>query len=168
MKDSLACLFCFCFFFKLSQILGIICCGKKLLFTRQSPSLGSIIAGFKDTFEILIAMPIFGQELSIYICPSPVKMVDFIHSKWEGCIFINSLIFVVVSRNILYRLNLGKNYPSTKVWSNKKNDRLYQKPHTTIFTDPTSCGKTHLVLDLIEKEYNRHFDYIIIICPTLW
>ena len=29
------------------------------------------------------------------------------------------------------------------------------------------CGKTHLVLDLLEKEYNKHFDYIIIICPTL-
>ena len=27
--------------------------------------------------------------------------------------------------------------------------------------------KTHLVLDLIEKEYGKHFDYIIIICPTL-
>ena len=29
------------------------------------------------------------------------------------------------------------------------------------------CGKTHLVLDLIENECNKHFDYIIIICPTL-
>ena len=42
-----------------------------------------------------------------------------------------------------------------------------KEPHTTIFTGPTGCGKTHLVLDLIEKEYNKHFDYIIIICPTL-
>ena len=42
-----------------------------------------------------------------------------------------------------------------------------KEPHTTIFTGPTSCGKTHLVLDLIEKEYNKHFDCIIIICPTL-
>ena len=24
-----------------------------------------------------------------------------------------------------------------------------------------------IVLELIEKEYNKHFDYIIIICPTL-
>ena len=39
--------------------------------------------------------------------------------------------------------------------------------HTTIFTDPTGCGKIHLVLDMIEKEYNKHFDCIIIICPTL-
>ena len=40
-------------------------------------------------------------------------------------------------------------------------------PHTTIFTGQTCCGKTHLILDLIEKEHNKHFDYIIIICPTL-
>ena len=42
-----------------------------------------------------------------------------------------------------------------------------KKPHTTIFTGPTVCGKTHLVLDLIGKEYNKHFDYIIITCATL-
>ena len=29
------------------------------------------------------------------------------------------------------------------------------------------CGKTNLILELIEKEYNKHFDYIIIICPIL-
>ena len=28
-------------------------------------------------------------------------------------------------------------------------------------------GKTHLALDLLEKEYINHFDFIIIICPTL-
>ena len=37
-----------------------------------------------------------------------------------------------------------------------------------MFTGPTGCGKTHLVLNLIEKEYNKHFYFIIIICPTLW
>ena len=40
-------------------------------------------------------------------------------------------------------------------------------PHTTIFTGQTRCGKTHLVLDLIEKEYKKHFDYIVVISPTL-
>ena len=39
--------------------------------------------------------------------------------------------------------------------------------HTTIFTGPTGRGKAQIVLDLIKKEYNKHFDYIIIICPTL-
>ena len=43
----------------------------------------------------------------------------------------------------------------------------FKEPHTAIFTGPTGCGKTHLVLDLIEKEYNRYFAYIIVICPTL-
>ena len=42
-----------------------------------------------------------------------------------------------------------------------------KEPHTSIFFGQTGCGKTHLVLELIEKEYNKHFDFIIIICPTL-
>ena len=42
-----------------------------------------------------------------------------------------------------------------------------KKTHTAIFTDQTGCGKTHLVLELIEKNYNKHFDYIVIICLTL-
>ena len=42
-----------------------------------------------------------------------------------------------------------------------------KEPHTTIFTGPTSCGKSLFVLDLIEKDCSKHFDYIIIICPTL-
>ena len=40
-------------------------------------------------------------------------------------------------------------------------------PHTTIITSLTGCGKAHFVLDLIEEEYKKHFDYIIITCPTL-
>ena len=42
-----------------------------------------------------------------------------------------------------------------------------KKPHTSIFIGQTECGKTHLILELIEKEYNEHFDHIVIICPTL-
>ena len=42
-----------------------------------------------------------------------------------------------------------------------------KEPHTSMFISQTSCGKTNLVLELIEKEYNKTFDYIIIICPTL-
>ena len=37
---------------------------------------------------------------------------------------------------------------------------------TAMLTGPTSFGKSHLVLDLIEKEYIRHFYCIIIFCPT--
>ena len=42
-----------------------------------------------------------------------------------------------------------------------------KKPHTSIFIGQTGCGKIHLVLELIEREYNKHFDFIIIICPRL-
>ena len=42
-----------------------------------------------------------------------------------------------------------------------------KKRNTAILIGQTGCGKTHLVLELIEKECNKHFDYIIIICPTL-
>ena len=42
-----------------------------------------------------------------------------------------------------------------------------KKPHTAIFSGPTDCGKTKLVLDLVEKEYKDHFENIIILCPTL-
>ena len=42
-----------------------------------------------------------------------------------------------------------------------------KEPYTAIFTGSTGCGKRHVVSDLIEKKYNKHYDYIIIICPTL-
>ena len=42
-----------------------------------------------------------------------------------------------------------------------------KEPHTMIFIGSTKCGKTHLVLDLTEKKYNKHFDCIIFTCPTL-
>ena len=41
-----------------------------------------------------------------------------------------------------------------------------KEPHTALFIAPTGVGKTHLALDLLEKEYINHFDFIIIICPT--
>ena len=42
-----------------------------------------------------------------------------------------------------------------------------KEPHTSIFIGQTGCEKTHLALELIEKEYNKHFDFIIIICATV-
>ena len=35
------------------------------------------------------------------------------------------------------------------------------KPHTALSIGQTGCGKTHLDLELIEKEYNKNFD-----CPV--
>ena len=45
--------------------------------------------------------------------------------------------------------------------------RYIKKLHTSIFIGQTGCGKTNLILDLIEKEYNKNFDYMVIICPIL-
>ena len=39
--------------------------------------------------------------------------------------------------------------------------------YTAIFSGLTHCGKSHLVIALIEKEYNKHFGYMIIICTIL-
>ena len=39
--------------------------------------------------------------------------------------------------------------------------------HTALFVAPTGVGKTHLALSLLETEYKNHFDFIVIICPTL-
>ena len=36
-----------------------------------------------------------------------------------------------------------------------------------MFVAPTGVGKTHLALNLLENEYINHFDFIVIICPTL-
>ena len=42
-----------------------------------------------------------------------------------------------------------------------------KEPHTALFIAPTGVGKTHLALSLLETEYIDHFDFIVIICPTL-
>ena len=42
-----------------------------------------------------------------------------------------------------------------------------KEPHTALFIAPTGVGKTHLALNLLETEYIHHFNFIVIICPTL-
>ena len=42
-----------------------------------------------------------------------------------------------------------------------------KEPHTALFLAPTGVGKTHLALGLPENEYRNHFDFIVMICPTL-
>ena len=42
-----------------------------------------------------------------------------------------------------------------------------KEPHTALFIAPTGVGKTHLALELLEKEYKNHFDFIKIIWPML-
>ena len=38
-----------------------------------------------------------------------------------------------------------------------------KESHTALFVAPTGVGKTRLALDLLESEYQHHFDFIIII-----
>ena len=42
-----------------------------------------------------------------------------------------------------------------------------KEPHTALFVALTGVGKTHSALSLLENEYRNHFNFIIIICPTL-
>ena len=42
-----------------------------------------------------------------------------------------------------------------------------KEPHTAFFVAPTGVGKTHLALSLPENKNMNHFDFIVIICPTL-
>ena len=42
-----------------------------------------------------------------------------------------------------------------------------KEPHTALFVAPAGVGKTHLALSLLETEYRNHFEFSVIICPTL-
>ena len=42
-----------------------------------------------------------------------------------------------------------------------------KESHTAFFVAPTGVSKMHLALNLLENEYRNHFDFIVIICPTL-
>ena len=42
-----------------------------------------------------------------------------------------------------------------------------KEPHTALLIAPTGVRKTLLTLSLLETEYRNHFDFIVIICPTL-
>ena len=39
-------------------------------------------------------------------------------------------------------------------------------PINTLITGMTGSGKTYALLELLEKEYYRKFEYIVLICPT--
>ena len=42
-----------------------------------------------------------------------------------------------------------------------------KEQHTALFVAPTRVQKTQLALNLLESEYFNHFDFIVMICPTL-
>ena len=42
-----------------------------------------------------------------------------------------------------------------------------KEPRTALFVAPTGVEKTHLALSLLETKYRNHFDFIVIILPSL-
>ena len=40
-------------------------------------------------------------------------------------------------------------------------------PHSAMFVCVIACGKTEFLLRLLETEYKNHFEFIVILCPTI-
>ena len=40
-------------------------------------------------------------------------------------------------------------------------------PHSAMFVGCTSCRKTEFLLRLLETVYKNHFEFILILCPTI-
>ena len=40
-------------------------------------------------------------------------------------------------------------------------------PHSAMFVGVTACGKTEFLLQLLETIYKSHFEFIVILCPTI-
>ena len=44
---------------------------------------------------------------------------------------------------------------------------LSKFPHSVMFVGCISCGKSEFLLQLLETEYKNHFEFIVILCPTI-
>ena len=44
---------------------------------------------------------------------------------------------------------------------------LSKFPHSAMFISVTACSKTVFLLQLLETKYENHFDFIVILCPTI-
>ena len=40
-------------------------------------------------------------------------------------------------------------------------------PHSAMFIGVTACGKTEFLLKLLETVYKNHFEFLVILCPTI-
>ena len=47
------------------------------------------------------------------------------------------------------------------------NMNLPKFPHSAMFIGVTACGKTEFLLRLLETIYKSHFEFIVILCPTI-
>ena len=44
---------------------------------------------------------------------------------------------------------------------------LLKFPHSAMFVGVMACGKTEFLLPLLETIYKNHFEFIMILCPTI-
>lgn len=44
---------------------------------------------------------------------------------------------------------------------------IVKEPHTGMFIGATGCGKSRKVLELLGGDYRGHFEYIVVLCPTI-
>ena len=40
-------------------------------------------------------------------------------------------------------------------------------PHSAMFVGVTACSMTEFLLQLLETKYKNHFEFIVILCPTI-
>ena len=40
-------------------------------------------------------------------------------------------------------------------------------PHSAMFVGATNVGKTEYLLRILEAKYTNHFEFIVIMCPTI-
>ena len=45
--------------------------------------------------------------------------------------------------------------------------KLPKFPHSAMFVGVTACSKTEFLLRLLETIYKNHFEFIVILCPTI-
>ena len=45
--------------------------------------------------------------------------------------------------------------------------KLPKFPHSAMFVGVMACGKTEILLKLLETVYKNHFEFIVILCPTI-
>ena len=64
------------------------------------------------------------------------------------------------------KLQLLKISEEAKERKSVKKFNTEKKPFNMIIVGMTCCGKTHFLLNFLEREYKNYFDYIFLICPT--
>ena len=84
-----------------------------------------------------------------------------LRKKEESAGALNAYIYLIMDA----QLNIQNGTYVSAVYQITKMSMKEQ--HTALFIAPTRVGKTHLALSLLESEYIKHFDFIVVTCPTL-